>query len=122
MKTLALASLLIPLTLLVVCKTQKNGIQRISTDLYRVNSVEQMSVADRDTLKKAILDYYKIRDIKQERIVISRNDSRNKDGSVYNQWLQIPESWREGLKWKDSGQLPEQAIQIRRVLDKYAAR
>ncbi|GGF06317.1 hypothetical protein [Hymenobacter cavernae] len=123
MKKLAFLSLLLPLGLAVSFQVPKNNIRLVSTNLYTVSSVERMTTTDRDAVRKAIVDYYKLGDIRAgQTVVINPNDPRNKAGWIFSESVFSSVFSSKFINWKGKGNLPQEALRVKTVLNKYAAR
>ena len=67
MKKLLWLSLLLPVGLLAAFQVPTNNIRLISTNLYTAKSVSRLTTtADQEVVRKAIIDYYKLKDVKSQ--------------------------------------------------------
>jgi hypothetical protein len=124
MKKLLWLSLLLPVGLLAAFQVPTNNIRLVSTNLYTLKSVNRLTTtADQEVVRKAIIDYYKLKDVKaQGQISISQNDPRNKAGWIFSDNAFTSFISTHFISWKGKGQLPQEALRVQKVLNKYAVR
>lgn len=123
MKKLIWLSLMLPLGLLAAFQVPKNNIRQLSTNLYTAQSVRLTTSADQEVVRKAIIDYYKLKDVKaQGQISISQNDPRNKAGWIFSDNAFTSFISTHFISWKGKGNLPQEALRVQTVLNKYAMR
>jgi hypothetical protein len=125
MKKLLWLSLLLPVGLLAAFQVPNNNIRLISTNLYTAKSVNRLTTtADQEVVRKAIIDYYKLKDVKsQGQIVISQNDPRNKAGWIFSESAFSSFISTKFINWKGTpGTLPQEGLRVQKVLNKYAVR
>lgn len=122
MKKLIWLSALLPVGLLVAFQVPTNNIRRVSTNLYRVQSVDRLTVkTDQEAVRKAIIDYYQLKDVKaQGQIKISANDPRNRAGWIFSESAFSSFISTKFINWKGKGNLPQEGLRVQKVLDKYA--
>jgi hypothetical protein len=124
MKKLLWLSLLLPVGLLAAFQVPTNNIRMVSTNLYTAKSVGRLTTAaDQEVVRKAIIDYYKLKDVKaQGQISISQNDPRNKAGWIFSDNAFTSFISTHFISWKGKGNLPQEALRVQKVLNKYAVR
>jgi len=125
MKKLIWLSLLLPVGLLAAFQVPTNNIRLISTNLYTAKSVSRLTTtADQEVVRKAIIDYYKLKDVKsQGQVVILPNDPRNKAGWIFSESAFSSFISTKFINWKGGrGTLPQEALRVQKVLNKYAIR
>lgn len=123
MKKLTWLSLLLPGALLISFQVPNNNIRLVSTNLYTVSSAQRMTTTDKEAIRKTIIDYYKLGDVKAgQMVVINPNDPRNKMGWIFSESAITSVFSSKFINWKGKGNLPQEAIRVKTVLNKYAAR
>jgi hypothetical protein len=125
MKRLMLLTLCIPAFLLFsFTLRQERGVKRVSTHLYAVTPVaaKRVTAAEQEEIKKVVADHYGIKDFGRGKILIARDDPRNKvaggilDNSIYKDWVST-----KLFFWKNIKDLPQEVIKANVILSKYAA-
>ncbi|MGI4864495.1 MAG: hypothetical protein ACRYFZ_11290 [Janthinobacterium lividum] len=123
MKKLLWLSLVLPVGLLAAFQLPKNNIRQMSTNLYTATSVSRLTTtADQEVVRKAIIDYYKLKDVRAGQISISQNDPRNKAGWIFSDNAFTSFISTHFISWKGKGSLPQEALRVQKVLNKYAVR
>lgn len=125
MKRLMLLTLCIPAFLLFsFTLRQDRGIKKVSTHLYAVSPVaaKRVTTAEQEEIRKVVADHYGIKNFGRGKILIARDDPRNKvaggilDNSIYKDWVST-----KLFFWKNIKDLPQEVMKANVILQKYSA-
>jgi hypothetical protein len=124
MKKLILLSLAVPVALLLSFTLRQDGIKKIGTNLYSVSkeSSNSISAADKEELKKIIMDHYHLKDTKED-IVINNNNPINHSSN----WILSTSLWTgwvstKFISWDDKAILTKDAQRAKDIISKYASK
>jgi len=125
MKRLMLLTLCIPAFLLFsFTLRQERGVKKVSTHLYAITPAagKRVAKAEQDEIRQLVADHYGIKNFGRGKILIARDDPRNKvaggilDNSIYKDWVST-----KLFFWKNIKDLPQEVIKANAILSKYAA-